>query len=233
MNRLHYEFNVILEDGHFISTLSVEYIIMMDNLITVALEGPSFAGKTTLLKYCKSIDSLTTVPEYYDINNKESLAGRTPIRDELGQMETFFKLMRMECQRQRVIHDSMEKNIKSIQDRSFFSLISYEYARYGFRNTWKQLDQMMSVCDFIVPQLIIYIDTSPKLVEKRGTCNGVRIDHPILNEDFIIRNKKYFEEYVSDITTVKICSFDEANKFIKEWTSSSKNEKTNANYDKH
>lgn len=193
--------------------------MVKETLKTIALEGPSFSGKTTLVNYCRGRDSLVVIPEYYEMNDKLSLAGPEPIRDELGQKETFFKLMRIECQRQRMIKESMLKKQKIIQDRSWFSLISYEFSRYYFRDTWKKLKEMVMLCDFMIPQIILYIDTSPDLVQKRGTCNGIGIDHIILKRDFIERNKKFFIEFVSDYTEVRLCTYVEANKFIRRWSS--------------
>jgi len=58
---------------------------MQGDLLTVALEGPSFSGKTILINRSKMQTALITIPEYYELNNGTSLAGSNPQRDALGQ----------------------------------------------------------------------------------------------------------------------------------------------------
>ncbi|WES68340.1 hypothetical protein [Superficieibacter sp. HKU1] len=51
---------------------------MQKDLLTVALEGPSFSGKTMLINRSKQNAALIAIPEYYELNNGEALAGSNP-----------------------------------------------------------------------------------------------------------------------------------------------------------
>lgn len=192
---------------------------MQGDLLTVALEGPSFSGKTTLINHSKMHTALIAIPEYYELNNGSSLAGTNPKRDELGQVEVFFKLMMIECQRQRVLKEAILAKKKVLLDRTLFSLICYEYARYESRETWIKLKNIIGQCEFIVPQLILYIDTSADEVRKRGVSNGMPNEHIMLNNDFIEKSRRFFFEQISQFTNVKSCTYDEAETFIRNWTS--------------
>lgn len=190
---------------------------MQKDLLTVALEGPSFSGKTMLINCSKQNAALIAIPEYYELNNGEALAGSNPKRDELGQMEIFFKLMTIECQRQRILTEAISEHKKVLLDRSFFSLICYEYARYGSRETWKKLEKITCQCAFVIPQLILYIDTPADEVKNRGINNGIKKDHIMLNKTFIENNKTFFSKHVSEVTEVKSCTYNEAELFIRSW----------------
>lgn len=191
---------------------------MQGDLLAVALEGPSFSGKTILINRSKMHTALITIPEYYELNNRTSLAGSNPQRDDLGQMEVFFKLMMIECQRQRVLKEAILEKKMALLDRTFFSLICYEYARYGSRETWKKIKNIIEQCEFIVPQLILYIDTPADEVKKRGISNGMVKDHIMLNKHFIEKNREFFLKKTSEFTDVKSCTYDEAEVFIRNWT---------------
>lgn len=191
---------------------------MQGDLLTLALEGPSFSGKTILINRSKMQTALIAIPEYYELNNGTSLAGSNPQRDALGQMEVFFKLMRIECQRQRVLKEAMLENKMVLLDRTFFSLIGYEYARYGSRETWKKIKNIIEQCEFIAPQLILYIDTPVDEVKKRGISNGMLKEHIMLNKYFIEKNREFFLKKISEFTDVKSCTYDEAEIFIRNWS---------------
>lgn len=180
--------------------------------------APSFSGKTILINRRKMHTVLIAIPEYYELNNGKSLAGSNPQRDDLGQMEVFFKLMMLECQRQRVLKKAMLEKKMALLDRTFFSLICYEYARYGSRETWKKIKNIIEQCEFIVPQLILYIDTPADEVKKRGINNGMVKDHIMLNKYFIEKNREFFLKQISEFTDVKSCTYDEAEIFISNWT---------------
>ncbi|EPH0093479.1 AAA family ATPase [Pluralibacter gergoviae] len=187
---------------------------MKEDFLIVALEGPSFSGKTILVNRRKMHPAFIIIPEYYEINNNLSLAGDNPRRDTLGQMEVFFKLMTFECQRQQSLKEAIleEKNV--ILDRTFFSLLSYEYARYESRNTWKKISNIIEQCEFTPPQLILYIDTPAEEVKRRGVSNGMKEDHIMLNKEFIDKNRVFFLNEVSRITMVELCTYKEADNFI-------------------
>ena len=176
----------------------------------VAIEGPNFAGKTTMVEslqelFIKNNISCTVIPEYVDLIGDENKQPDRPFKnkDEMKKEGDFYIGLEKKIQ-------NMLSNCKSeiiIRDRTFFTCLTY--ARLSKNPvSEKMFKQYICSKNYIYPDLIIFLDIDlnsteyrQRLILRKKSNPKLRgLNYKIKEFSYIYRHKDYVDHFKNQIT---------------------------------
>lgn len=169
-----------------------------------AIEGPCYAGKTSLVKKLSiSKNNITVIPEYNEIaGGAKNFPAPPKNKQETLLSSRFF--LELEKERQILIKNGLNDGKLIIQDRSFFSCIAFDYASamIGDCNIWVYSEKMFLKNKFVLPDIIFYLDVSYNNIIKRMSTDSYKISGKLINYNFNNFFKKYFNLQVSQYAKI-------------------------------
>lgn len=159
-----------------------------------AIEGPCYAGKTLLVKklsICKN--NIAVIPEYNEIaGGAKNFPALPKNKRETLLASRFF--LRLEKKRQILIKKELNAGKIIIQDRSFFSCVAFDYASAmtGDYDVWVHSEKMFLRSNFILPDVIFYLDVSHSNILERRFLNSYQIFSKLTSPKFNNFFKNYF-----------------------------------------
>lgn len=183
----------------------------------VGIEGPGCSGKTTLIKQLATQSSrLFPVPEYYELNGRQSFVPQGQQRTESVQREVLARLVRLERQRQGMFREGLKQGRLVLSDRTFFSCIAHDFARGQVEHSinWLETQRIFSHSAFRSPELILYLTTPETVRAKYADKIGIRRESMTRNPIFLNRYREFFETYVSNQTKVVFVTSMQAQEII-------------------
>jgi dTMP kinase len=163
----------------------------------IALEGPSFAGKTSILAALRSLlpaDGLVTFGCYVDeIDNRDDVPpARTSSAQE--QLDAFRVFMRIEARRVAHLNDRAGSADLVLLDRSVDTLLAHAYALdrlFGY-GVHEQARELLARLAHLRPDRTFYLDAGPQELQRRRERLAEPFDSFLLDPDFITYFRDYF-----------------------------------------
>lgn len=158
----------------------------------VALEGPSYSGKSTMANIIRNrIPHSLVIDEYHvfagGAKNFPPLAKNA--EDGMRNIKFFLDL---EQKRQRSILAALESGLV-ILDRSHLTCIAFEYAmcQMGIYDIWQEAERQFNAADLIKPDMVVLLNASQSTIEYRHSKDSYNIPAILVDSDF----NKFFTEY--------------------------------------
>lgn len=160
----------------------------------VALEGPSYAGKTTAIATITRDRARTAV---FDCYVRELRPGPIPeprTRSRAEQIEAFTTFMQVEACRVERAEQLTETTDVLVLDRSVDTLLAHAHALdvlYGL-GAMAEAAALLPDLPHLVPDLTIYLDPAPITVRSRRAATGARPDYFLHDPAFLVAWRGYF-----------------------------------------
>jgi dTMP kinase len=162
-----------------------------------ALEGPSFAGKTSTLAALRSLlptDGLVTFGCYVgQIDNLDDVPpARTGSARE--QLDAFRLFMRIEAGRVAELNDRAGSADLVLLDRSVDTLLAHAYALdrlFGY-GVYEEACGLLARLAHLRPDRTFYLDASPQVLKRRRERLTEPFDSFLLDSDFLECFRDYF-----------------------------------------
>lgn len=162
-----------------------------------ALEGPSFAGKTSALTALTSLlprDELVTFGCYVDqIDNVDHVPpARTRSAEE--QLDAFRLFMQIEAGRVAELNDRAGSADLVLLDRSVDTLLAHAYALdrlFGY-GVYEEACALLARLAHLRPDRTFYLDASPAELNRRRERRTEPFDAFLLDSDFLEHFRDYF-----------------------------------------
>lgn len=164
-------------------------------MMIVALEGPSFSGKTQLLSDLRSsFDGLDVLASACYVEEIAQASEIPPARthsteEQLGAFKLF-----MTIEARRVQQFAQHKADLVMLDRSVDTLLAHAYALdllFGYKAYQPSL-ALLSQLPYLLPDLTFYLDASPESLQMRCRLGGQSFDPFLLDPGFISHFRSYF-----------------------------------------
>lgn|GEM_PF-4796508 len=160
--------------------------------MNIAIEGPSGAGKTTLVsRLIASSDRFEIIPEYNILaGGAKNFPPPPKNRTEALQSSKFF--LKLELERQTFIKGVIERGKMAVQDRSLFTCIAFDYAKAstGGFDIWQETERIfLEIGGLILPKIIFFLDVSfsnatERVVRRNDDPKAKTLANPAFNEAF-------------------------------------------------
>lgn len=164
----------------------------------VALEGPSFSGKTTLLLYLKSqLGCELTVASNRCYVAEITQSDQIPLahtRSTNDQLSAFRLFMNIEAKRvQRLNQFDHDADILLL-DRSVDTLLAHAYTldRLLGYDAYQQARALLRCMVHLVPHETIYLDAGPETLQTRRELLEAPFDSFLIDPAFVARFREYF-----------------------------------------
>ena len=175
----------------------------------IGLEGGVCSGKTTFGKCLNKInkDNLF-LPEYESFISKYEETILDSILDNTEKYAMYF-----EIEKNRKVYATLNNYKNLILDRTFFSILAYEYIRnnlVGIDNVIKNINK----CEVLMPDIIYFLSVEQQVRIERYKRRGQPLPEFYTSEDFNKKMYMFFNNIVSRFVKVK---FLDTSKFLKDW----------------
>lgn len=171
-----------------------------------AVEGVCYAGKSTLIKNLEQCDkNIKIVLEYSQLASDNNLLACAPVqKDKAIKSANYF--LELEFQRQKTIAALQKESFTPVQDRSFLSCVAFDYAmdKIKNRNVWQKVETLFLSQNFVLPDLIFFLQTNQDNVLKRYQKKQDKIPSFLLDSTF----NQAFEEYFRQLSYIEIVWID-------------------------
>ncbi|WP_329522167.1 hypothetical protein [Spirillospora sp. NBC_01491] len=167
-------------------------------MIIAALEGPSYAGKSTAITLLRPTLPTGTVMFDCYVQQIKWAADIPPARTRSAaeQLAAFEVFMAIEADRvKHLAHMAAEQRIDLvIADRSVDTLLAHAHALdhlYGFGVYAQATDRLKSL-PHLTPDRTFYLDADPDTVQLRRQRQGDRDDYFLHDRSFLAHTRDYF-----------------------------------------
>lgn len=163
-------------------------------MIVLALEGPSFAGKSTLAKrISQRWPSIRCFADYVEMLNWENIPAFDPGSSE-GQARAFLRFMEGEARRVEAVRRELPAVV--LLDRSIDTLLAHAFSLDGLfgYGSLPLVRQALSRMDFLRPNYEFFLDTPREILLKRQAQreDGDEVAEFIAS-DFLGASREYFD----------------------------------------
>ncbi|MGW3651678.1 AAA family ATPase [Streptomyces sp. NPDC000878] len=173
----------------------------------VALEGPSCAGKTTVIRHLRETPALADtlffgcyvrhIRPVHEIPSPRTLSAA----EQFAAFETF-----MSAEADRAAEAALNPRRPVILDRSVDTLMAHAYAMdrlYDF-GVHKQIRSRLEELPHLRPDHTIYLDVSAQTLRRRRAAAGEEAEYFLHDPDFLAQTRAYFTEKLEPPITGKI-----------------------------
>lgn len=179
-----------------------------------ALEGPSFAGKSSVADFItQALSRVVVIPEYNEVAGGGHNFPMPQTQDEAEEAISFF--VRLEEVRQELIISTLADGKIPLQDRSLFTCIGFDYAmaRVGGYNIWHKTRETFLSQGFVKPNVVFFFEIDHATQKKRQEASGYQVFAPLVNPVF---NDAFREYFLRDVARLTQVSAIDANKSTRE-----------------
>ncbi|HST38401.1 MAG TPA: hypothetical protein VLK58_02780 [Conexibacter sp.] len=184
--------------------------MLAEHALVVALEGPSYSGKSTLASCL--VDSYAPhaalLPCYVDVAGGDAAVPPAFPADVAAEMAALEQFVAIDDRRWQQQSASIEAGLVVVVDRCWLSLLAHVYAleRTGGPDAFEAALALLQTQDMIRPDLVLYLSLSEQ--DRVARVPDGYHDRWYLDPAFNRQIDRFFREVASDLAGVPIVSLD-------------------------